>query len=222
MTYAENLEVIGGFSNTSKIPCLSIGMPTKYCITGSRASKTPGSICEGCYGKKGNYKFPAAERAAERRHERLKHGMNGGRSRYVDAFSWLLNYELEHNTKHQDTKYFRWFDIGDIQGQDHMDIIMDIVKRTPGVKHWIPTKEVRMVMNWVLNHTVPKNAVVRISNLKIDQSMDIVRRMAKIPGLAAAGVYTETPQRYAHACSAKVCADCRICWSEKAVTYKRK
>lgn len=47
--------ICGSLTQTSKMPCKSLSLPTESCITGSKMSEIDGSICSSCYANKGFY-----------------------------------------------------------------------------------------------------------------------------------------------------------------------
>ena len=47
--------IVGGLTQTSKMPGPSYSLPTAACHTGWRMAQIPGSICSKCYANKGFY-----------------------------------------------------------------------------------------------------------------------------------------------------------------------
>ena len=45
----------GSLTQTSKMPCKSVSLPTESCQTGFKMAQIPGSICSSCYADKGFY-----------------------------------------------------------------------------------------------------------------------------------------------------------------------
>ena len=56
-------------------------------------------------------------------------------SRWAEVMAFLI----EQNS----CGYFRWHDSGDLQGQQHLDQIIEVCRLTPDVKHWLPTREIQ-------------------------------------------------------------------------------
>jgi len=105
-------------------------------------------------------------------------------------------------------EYFRWHDSGDLQGPWHGEMIAEVARRTPEVRHWLPTKQYldTKLVEW------PTNIVVRKSSYMVDRG----------PAPNAKGlwnmVYTDPanvpPDAYlcpAYEQGGK-CGDCRACW----------
>tara|TARA_R100001594_G_scaffold34170_4_gene63086 strand:- start:3054 stop:3842 length:789 start_codon:yes stop_codon:yes gene_type:complete len=154
----EALEVIGGLSDTKKMDCPSYGIPADLCITGSKLRSVKGSTCESCYAYfKGMYRFDNVRDAQFRRYETLQ---NEDREKWISAFVYIINKRNE--------KYFRWHDSGDLQSVDHLKRIAEIAILTPNCKHWLPTREAKIVKEFLDNYECPQNLCIRISDTMID------------------------------------------------------
>jgi hypothetical protein len=93
----------------------------------------PGSIaapgvlvdaCAGCYATTGNYRF--ANVKAPRAHNKK---------------DWQrLAWSDDMVNELQNDRYFRWFDSGDMYTLALAEKMLEVMKRTPWVKHWLPTR----------------------------------------------------------------------------------
>jgi hypothetical protein len=200
-------EIIGGLSNTEKMPCPSYSISAKRCVTGSKLAEVAGSVCSDCYALKGNYVRYAKTigKAHERRYESLTN------PQWVDAMSFIVS------TKR--LTHFRWHDSGDIQNLQHLINIVSIAERCPDTLFWLPTKEKALVHEYERSiGAIPANLVVRISSAMIDGEP---LKEAK----HTSTVHTSKPM--GHECkayeNAGKCGDCRACWdvSIKNVSYKQ-
>ena len=135
MLKKEARKITGGLSKPSKMPGPAHNLPAQACITGAKLVKIPGSVCAGCYALKGRYRFRNVQDALQRRLQALQD------PRWVDAMVTLITGEA----------WFRWHDSGDIQSQEHLKKIFEVCKRTPGTRHWMPTREVKF---WPWTSTV--------------------------------------------------------------------
>ena len=153
MKVSEARAAVGGLSKTSKMPCKSWGISAKACKTGSKLAKVEGTVCHGCYALKGAYVWPVVEKAHAKRLDAIF------TSGWVDAMVTAINGD----------EYFRWFDSGDIQSDEHLAIIVRSTQyQTP---HWLPTKEYLMIARFMRKHgSFPKNLIVRVSSPNIDQA----------------------------------------------------
>lgn len=92
---------------------------------GSLAS--PGVLvdaCKGCYATTGNYRYPNVKAP------RIENREDWQRLEWVDDMVKALDSD----------RYFRWFDSGDMYTLGLAEKILEVMKRTPWVKHWIPTR----------------------------------------------------------------------------------
>ena len=81
-------------------------------------------VCNGCYAKKGMYRFPVVKNVREHNREDYK------KDDWVDRMVKEVN----------KFDFFRWFDSGDIETPELAKKIRHVVSATQGVKHWIPTR----------------------------------------------------------------------------------
>jgi hypothetical protein len=113
----------------------------------------PGELvdaCKGCYATTGNYRFENVK--APRRHNRE----DWQRMAWVDDMVAALG---------KDT-HFRWFDSGDMYTLALAEKILEVMKRTPWVNHWLPTRmhkfpKFRQVLSEM---QALKNVMVRFSS----------------------------------------------------------
>ena len=133
------------------MPCYSINLPAAACITGQIMARVPGTTCYGCYAMKGRYRFKTTKKAMARRLAALAHGS------WTAAMVTLM----------KGFKHFLWHDSGDLQGAQHLKNILEVCKRTPGTKHWLPTREARLLA-LMDPDVIPKNLIIRLSATKVN------------------------------------------------------
>jgi hypothetical protein len=185
-------------SKPSKMPGYAYGIPAQKCHTGSKLRKVEGSTCSHCYALKGNYRFNNVKSAQMRRLKAI------ARKTWVATMVRLIT-----DTK---TQFFRWHDSGDLQSVDHLSKIVDICNQTPSVQHWLPTREYKIITDYLFEHgNFPNNLNVRLSAHMVGKTLNPVQ------GLTSSTVNCNT----GHICPARnqgnQCGDCRACWS-KAVS----
>ena len=151
MLKKEANKIVGGLSAPGKMPCPSINLPAAACITGSILALIEGTTCYGCYALKGRYKFKNTKIAMARRLEALSHGS------WITAMVTLM----------AGRKYFRWHDSGDLQGAWHLKNILEVCKQTPDTKHWLPTREAKL-LQYMDPEVIPKNLLIRLSATKVN------------------------------------------------------
>ena len=196
-------EIAGTLSNPSKMPGKGTSTPAWRCVTGSKLRNVKGSVCEGCYAMKGFYVMPNVEPALEKRFD----GVMGSKD---NPEPWIA--AMVHLIKRQE--YFRWHDSGDLQGSWHLANIVEVARRTPNVKHWLPTREYRMVTDYTDQITsyeqrLPSNLVIRLSAHKVNGEPPTEL------GFPTSTVVTDDsatcPARFQN----NECGDCRDCWNPK-------
>jgi len=206
-------EVVGGLSKPSKMPCFSYNLPAQACKIGGALQNVAGSVCHKCYAMRGNYRFPHVKNALQRRLESIT------KPDWENAMVALIT-DLYHRRKHD---VFRWHDSGDLQSLQHLEKIAYVCYQTPWVKHWLPTREVGIVSQYLKKRgEFPANLVVRVSATMVDGDIpDLGRKVLY------SAVHTVQPIKGAVECKAKYhdnkCGDCRVCWNKrvKIVSYPK-
>ena len=177
ITIAEAQKSCGTLSSPSKMPGKGISTPAAACITGTKLRDVKGSVCEGCYAfERGAYAWPNVKPALENRLSLVMASRENPEPWIAGMTKLIWNQE-----------YFRWHDSGDLQGAWHFANIVEVARRTPHVKHWIPTREYRMLSGWTMDD-LPANLCPRTSGHMVDG--------------ACSGMNTTTGQW----------EDCRKCW----------
>ena len=209
MNIKQAYEIIGSLGKPSKMPGFAYGTPAELCKTGSKLRKVKGSVCADCYAMKGCYMFSNVKPAFYKRFEAMKH------PRFVEAMTLVI----ENKTKQ--TKYFRWKDSGDIDSLAELERIVRVCQNTPKVKHWLPTREVKIVSDYLkIYKSFPSNLVVRASSPMVNGEP-----LPNFPNTST--VHGKGKKWYGKQCIAykqdNECKDCRACWNTKVknVSYKQ-
>jgi len=195
----EAWEIVGGLSRTRKMPCHSWGLPATSCKTGTVLARMEGTVCHGCYARKHAYLWPRTRRANERRLAKAEHPA------WVEAMSTLVEWQARRNR----CGFFRWLDTGDLQSTTMLERIVEVANVTPGVQHWLPTKEYALVRQYLAAAQLPDNLTIRASALFVDGEppqlglpTSTVHRNEPPIGVACPA-YDQHPPR---------CGPCRTCW----------
>lgn len=167
----------------------------------------PGSIdsngelvaaCAGCYAVGGNYRYPNVKEP------RIENREDWKRPEWVaDMVAALRN-----------DRFFRWFDSGDMYALPLAEKILDVMTRTPDVRHWLPTRM----------HKFTKFADViarmqALPNVMVRPSSDSVTA-EYVPGIHGSTIVPSIDQVPAgatlcHAANnAGKCGACRACYSK--------
>lgn len=207
--------VIGGtLTATSKMPCASFNLPAEACKTGSKLALVKGTPCNSCYAMKGRYRFPNGKNA---RNKRLASIYN---PQWVEAMVCLLE------SRKKNKEFFRWHDSGDLQSIMHFRNIIEVVRRTPNTKHWLPTQERGILLDYISSGLeIPANMYIRVSATRVNGVPDtgFVERLnnhENVKGFIGTSTVGTAPTCPSYKQGGK-CADCRNCWStEKNIEYK--
>jgi hypothetical protein len=165
--------------------------------------ESPGVLvdaCKGCYATTGNYNYPNTKAP------RLSNKEDWQRLEWVDDMVQALD----------SSRYFRWFDSGDMYALGLAEKILEVMQRTPWCKHWLPTRM----------HKFPKfravfQAMQALDNVMVRFSADSITG-EYTPGLhgsvigPCADTFVESPgvslcRAYEHG---GTCSGCRACWDK--------
>jgi hypothetical protein len=165
------------------------------------AIESPGVLvdaCKGCYATTGNYNYPNVKAP------RLSNKEDWTRIEWVDDMVKALD----------SSRYFRWFDSGDIYSLGLAEKILEVITRTPWCKHWLPTRM----------HKFPKfrqvlQSMQALDNVSVRFSSDSVTGQF-IPGLHGSVIVPTSEdatdkmtlcRAYEHEGK---CNGCRSCWDK--------
>lgn len=165
------------------------------------AIESPGVLvdaCKGCYATTGNYNYPNVKAP------RLSNREDWQRLEWVDDMVKALD----------SSRYFRWFDSGDVYSLGLAEKILEVMTRTPWCKHWLPTRM----------HKFPKfqqvlQSMQRLDNVSVRFSSDSVTGQF-IPGLHGSVIVptSEDATDKMTLCKAYEhegkCSGCRACWDK--------
>ena len=216
---------VGGLSKPSKMPGYAISTPASACNVGSRLRKVAGSVCASCYAHKGRYVMPNVAKALERRLDALptdEHDHPAWEAWVANMVTLVKHFcgdgalpvpaKGSRSPRRKVVPFFRWHDSGDIQSVAHLNAILEVARRTPEVKHWIPTREVKVVRSINPAH-IPTNLIIRIS------AMSVGKPAPRLPGkqiqTSTVGVESVTRRQCMAYTRGGVCGRCRKCWSTK-------
>jgi hypothetical protein len=195
-----------GLGKPSKMPGFSTGIPAAACKVGSKLAAVAGSVCSGCYALKYNYLYPSVRQGHEARLAALTHPL------WIDGMTLLISRYCAAGDARKG--FFRWHDSGDLQSLDHFLNIIEVCQRTPGVRHWLPTRELKLLWSYdkLLKQgmvpAIPGNITIRVSAPMIGSGP------VKVPDWCRTST-VDDPAAPRH-CPAPEqggkCGDCRACW----------
>jgi len=160
--------------------------------------------CQGCYATTGNYRFANVKKPREFNREDWK------RENWVNDMIYSLD----------SSKYFRWFDSGDMYSIDLAWKILEVMRATPWVKHWLPTRMHKFAKFKDVIHSMQSldNVVVRFSSDSVTGEI--------IEGKTTSTIFSDKLPENAFECKAYQhegkCSGCRACYDKdvKVIAYK--
>jgi hypothetical protein len=207
-TTVEAKKVMISLGRAGKMPCPTYNTPASLCVTGSKLRDIEGTTCEGCYAMKGNYLFPNVQEGLTKRFHAFLH------PRFVEAMTFMIK---RYSAK---SGYFRWFDSGDLKDIAMLEKIAMICQQTPEIEHWLPTREVKVVSDYLkIYKEFPDNLMVRVSAPMIDG--------LPIKSYKYTSTVNHKTKPIGHDCPARFqdneCRDCRACWDREVtnVSYHK-
>ena len=206
MNLKEAIEIVGSLGKAGKMPCPTYNTPAILCVTGSKLRKIKGTTCHNCYAMRGNYLYPNVQMGLKKRFNAFK------KNNFVGGMSMMIN----HYSKK--SGYFRWFDSGDLADIDMLKKVVMICKKTPTIKHWLPTREVKIVSDYLKEKEFPSNILVRVSAPMID-GKPLKFRWTSTVHHKKNPTGRDCPSRFQE----NKCMDCRACWDRKVknVSYHK-
>jgi hypothetical protein len=160
--------------------------------------------CQGCYATTGNYRFPNV------RAPRDFNKQDWQRDTWVSDMVTALD----------SSRYFRWFDSGDMYDIRLAEKIYQVMKLTPWCKHWLPTRMYKFT-----KYDTVINAMMKLDNVVVRLSSDSVTGEI-INGLTTSTIFSDTVPVGAFECKAYEhegkCNGCRACYSKdvSVIAYK--
>jgi hypothetical protein len=160
--------------------------------------------CQGCYATTGNYRFANVKAPREFNREDWKRD------------SWVSDMVMALDS----SRYFRWFDSGDMYDIRLAEKILNVMALTPHCKHWLPTRMYKFSKFKTVISSMQSldNVVVRLSSDSVTGET--------IPGFTTSTIFSDTVPDNALECKAYQhegkCNGCRACYdkSVSVIAYK--
>lgn len=160
--------------------------------------------CQGCYATTGNYRFANVKKPREFNREDWK------------RIDWV--YDMAQSL--ENSRYFRWFDSGDMYDIRLAEKILQVMALTPHCKHWLPTR-----MHKFNKYKTIIERMQALDNVVVRFSSDSVTGVV-IEGLNTSTIFSDTVPEGATECKAYQhegkCNGCRACYdkSVSVIAYK--
>lgn len=228
MKVKDIIEAIGADVSTSnsKMPGSAYGLSTDYCQTGSKLRDIPNSVCASCYAKRledlrpsvhqGYIKRTEAVHAAMREVDLFTGSLGATAQAWIDAMVARIPgraaAKMKKDGDDSGRLYHRWHDSGDLQSPEHLHLIVKVAEALPEVAFWLPTKEPRMVRQYLRRwRRFPANLAVRVSAPMVNGKLNT------IPGALACNSHHKGDDYQGFQCEAQKrggkCGPCRACWN---------
>lgn len=121
-------------------------------------------VCRECYAMQGTYNTPNSKKLRVYNEEDWK----------KNDWETRVEHELNRLNIEEGIEYFRWFDSGDLYDLKLAEKIKNIIKKTPNIKYWIPTRmyKDKSFVSILDEINSLDNAIVRFSNDIINEYSD--------------------------------------------------
>ena len=156
--------------------------------------------CQGCYATTGNYRFKNVKAPREFNREDWQ------RAAWVDEMVQALD----------SSRYFRWFDSGDMYAVELAEKMLQVMAATPWVKHWLPTRMYKFA-----KFAPVIAAMEALPNVVVRRSSDSVSGET-ISGAHSSTIISSAEQLPAGATLCRAyenngtCSGCRACYDKTA------
>lgn len=187
------------FSKASKMPCRSWSLQALDTCPASRDSN--GDLvpaCKGCYATDNHYHYKNVKAPRLHNQDDWKH----------DDWVDVMVEELDND------RYFRWFDSGDMYDIRLARKMLEVMERTPWVRHWLPTRMHKFdkFKAVIAEMEALPNVVVRLSSDSVQgetiqgaTTSTIIQTIAhKQPNMTVCEAYEREGK----------CGTCRACWDK--------
>jgi hypothetical protein len=194
-------------AGNSKMPGSTFSTDAFACKVGSKLAKIEGSVCSGCYARKLQKLRPSVDQGWQANYVKATTMIASNPERWADAVA----FQIKRIADKSGELYHRWFDSGDLDSVDMLRAIVIACNKTPHIKHWLPTREAKIVKEYRKQYgKEPSNLVIRVSATMIGDK--------PISGHALTStVHRKGDVAFGHECPAPKqnnnCGDCRACWS---------
>jgi hypothetical protein len=190
-----------------KMPGSTFAISAKRCNVGGKLAQVAGSTCSRCYALKLQKLRPSVDQGWEANYFKATALI----ASKPEAWAKAMAFQITRASAKSGQPFHRWFDSGDLQSVDMLRAIALTCELTPAIRHWLPTREAKIVRDYVKAFgALPNNLVVRVSATMIGDK--------PIAGHAnTSTVHRKGTDNVGHACPASKqgnsCGDCRACWS---------
>jgi hypothetical protein len=205
MTTLKEAQSAGKISTgNTKMPGSTFAISARACNVGGKLADLKGSVCHKCYALKLQNLRPSVNMGWTSNLDKASRMISTDPARWVKFMAFQINKAFEKTGE----PFHRWFDSGDLQSVEMLEAICEVARATPQSKHWLPTRETKIVK--AVRVSLPDNLVVRVSSPMVDDK--------PMAGYIWTSTVHKTTQPDGHVCPARhqgnACGSCRACWSD--------
>jgi hypothetical protein len=195
-------------TRNSKMPGSSFAISAKRCQVGSKLAKVEGSTCSRCYALKLQKMRPSVDQGWEANYLKATQLIAQAPEKWAKAMA----FQIDKAATKTGQPFHRWFDSGDLQSVEMLRAIVLTAEATPAIRHWLPTREARIVKDYVTTFGhFPDNLIVRVSSTMVGDAP-----VTSHPWTST--VHKKGQAANGHVCPASkqgnACQDCRACWDK--------
>ena len=216
-TLVQAREVASISTRNSKMPGSTFAQDSFACKVGSRLAQIKGSVCESCYARRIQKMRPSVNKGWTRNFESARHWLAVNPAQWVKA----CVFQISHAANKSGEAFHRWFDSGDLDSVEQLAAIVRVAELTPDIAHWLPTREVGIVLAYQRQGgVIPGNLVLRVSSPMVGD-----KPLSAFPNTST--VHRKGQVFHGHQCPApdqgNSCGACRACWNPEVdnVSYRK-
>lgn len=195
-------------AGNTKMPGSTFAVSATQCNVGGKLAKVEGSVCHSCYALHLEKLRPSVHQGWSANYLKATRLIEERPEQWAAAMAFQI-VKLSEKTGQP---FHRWFDSGDLASLAMLKAIVRVCELTPAIRHWLPTRETKVVKEFLAGASFPSNLVVRVSSPMVGDA----------PISGHANTSTVHRKREAHegvACEAShrgnQCGPCRACWSSE-------
>ena len=161
MTVKKAVEQSGKVSlGNTKMPSTTFAISAKACKVGAKLAKIKNSTCSRCYALKLQNLRPSVDKGW------TNNLLKAEKLIADNPMLWAkqMTFQIVRGCEKLGINYHRWFDSGDLQSIEMLHAIVLTAQLTPNIKHWLPTREAKIVKDYRKQYgKEPSNLVIRVS-----------------------------------------------------------
>lgn len=207
MTLKAAIETAGKVSlGNGKMPGSTFAISATKCNVGGKLAAIKGSTCSRCYALKLEKLRPSVHKGWLANYEKATRMVEAMPEQWAKAAA----FQIEKAFAKSNEPYHRWFDSGDLQSLAMLSAIAMVCNMTPHINHWLPTREAKLVKDWLKHNQCPPNLVIRVSSAMIGDNPMQYANTSTVHRKGEGYNGNECPASK----QGNTCGACRNCWDK--------